>query len=207
MSGLILEKVTKIFERDVAAVSDFSLDIPDGCFMVIVGPSGCGKTTTLRLIAGLEQPTSGNIYIRNTLVNSISAKDRDVAMVFQNYVLYPHMTAFQNMAFSLKMRKLPKKQIKERIGETARLLGIEDLLNRKPHTLSGGQRQRIALGKAIVRQPCAFLFDEPLSNLDAKMRLIMRAELKALHHKLKTTTVYASASDSSTPRSATCSAT
>ena len=190
MSGILLENVTKVFSGGVVAVSDFSLEIQDGSFLVIVGPSGCGKTTTLRLMAGLEQPTSGNIYIRNKLANNISAKDRDVAMVFQNYVLYPHMTAFQNMAFPLKMRKMPKKEIKESVKETARLLGIGDLLRRKPHALSGGQRQRVALGKAIVRKPCAFLFDEPLSNLDAKMRLTMRAELKTLHHKLKTTTIY-----------------
>ena len=190
MSRILLENITKIFDGESAAVSNFSLEVCDGCFMVIVGPSGCGKTTTLRLIAGLEQSSSGNIYIGDTLANDISAKDRDVAMVFQNYVLYPHMTAFQNMAFALKMRKLPKKQIKDHIEETAGLLGIRNLLHRKPFALSGGQRQRVALGKAIVRKPSAFLFDEPLSNLDAKMRLTMRAELKTLHQKLKTTTVY-----------------
>jgi multiple sugar transport system ATP-binding protein len=190
MSRILLENVTKVFDGEVVAVSDFNLEAQDGSFLVIVGPSGCGKTTTLRLIAGLEQPASGNIYIGNKLANNISAKDRDVAMVFQNYVLYPHMTAFQNMAFPLKMRRMSGKEIKERVVETARLLGIEDLLGRKPYALSGGQRQRVALGKAIVRKPCAFLFDEPLSNLDAKMRLIMRAELKTLHHNLKTTTVY-----------------
>ncbi len=190
MSRILLENVTKRFDSEIIAVSDFSLEIQEGCFMVIVGPSGCGKTTTLRLIAGLEQATSGNIYIGDTLANDISAKERDVAMVFQNYILYPHMTAFQNMAFALKMRKFPRKQIKERVKETAKLLRIEDLLHRKPHALSGGQRQRVALGKAIVRKPCAFLFDEPLSNLDAKMRLVMRAELKTLHQELKTTTIY-----------------
>ena len=190
MSRILLQNISKIFEGGISAVSDFSLEIKDGTFMVIVGPSGCGKTTTLRLIAGLEQPNSGNIYIGDNLTNDISAKDRDVAMVFQNYVLYPHMTVFQNMAFALKMRKLPRQQIKERIKETAIMLGIEDLLHRKPHSLSGGQRQRVALGKAIVRKPRAFLFDEPLSNLDAKMRLTMRTEIKALHQKLRTTTVY-----------------
>ncbi|MBN1974474.1 MAG: ABC transporter ATP-binding protein [Sedimentisphaerales bacterium] len=190
MTRILLENITKIFDGETAAVSDFTLEIPEGCFMVIVGPSGCGKTTTLRLIAGLEQPDSGNIYIGDTLANETAAKNRDVAMVFQNYVLYPHMTAFQNMAFALKMRKFPGKYIKERVRETAKLLGIEDLLRRKPHALSGGQRQRVALGKAIVRKPSAFLLDEPLSNLDAKMRLAMRTELKTLHQKLKTTTVY-----------------
>jgi multiple sugar transport system ATP-binding protein len=190
MSRILLENVTKLFDGKVAAVSDFTLEVPEGCFMVIVGPSGCGKTTTLRLAAGLEKQDSGNIYIGDTLANELSAKDRDVAMVFQNYALYPHMTAFQNMAFALKMRKVPRKQIRERVEETARLLGIEDLLNRKPHALSGGQRQRVALGKTIVRKPRVFLFDEPLSNLDAKMRLAMRVELKSLHQKLKTTTVY-----------------
>ncbi len=190
MTRILLENITKIYDGGIAAVSDFSLEIPEGCFMVIVGPSGCGKTTTLRLIAGLEQADSGNIYIGDTLANNVSAKDRDIAMVFQNYALYPHMTVFQNMAFALKMRKIPRRQIKQRICETAALLGIEELLHRKPHSLSGGQRQRAALGKAIVRRPKAFLFDEPLSNLDAKMRLTMRAEIKTLHQKLKIATVY-----------------
>ena len=190
MTRILLENITKIFDSGVAAVSDFSLEISEDSFMVIVGPSGCGKTTTLRLIAGLEQADSGNIYIGDTLANNVSAKDRDVAMVFQNYALYPHMTVFQNMAFALKMRKIPRRQIKQRITETAALLGIEELLHRKPHSLSGGQRQRAALGKAIVRRPNAFLFDEPLSNLDAKMRLTMRAEIKILHQELKITTVY-----------------
>ena len=152
--------------------------------------AAAAKLLHLRLIAGLEQANSGNIYIGDILANNVSAKDRDVAMVFQNYVLYPHMTVFQNMAFALKMRKFPRKQIKERVKETACVLGIEELLHRKPHSLSGGQRQRVALGKAIVRKPNAFLFDEPLSNLDAKMRLTMRAEIKTLHQKLKTTSVY-----------------
>lgn len=190
MSRILLENINKVYEGGITAVSDFSLEIQDGCFMVIVGPSGCGKTTTLRMIAGLEQADSGNIYIGDNLANNVSAKDRDVAMVFQNYALYPHMTVFQNMAFALKMRKIPRKLIKQRIKETAALLGIEELLYRKPHSLSGGQRQRAALGKAIVRKPNAFLFDEPLSNLDAKMRLTMRAEIKTLHQELKITTVY-----------------
>jgi multiple sugar transport system ATP-binding protein len=190
MARILLKNVTKIFDEKVTAVSDFCLDVADGQFMVIVGPSGCGKTTTLRLIAGLEKATSGNIYIADNLVNDVPPKDRDVAMVFQNYVLYPHMTAFQNMAFALKMHKFPRKQIKKLVQEAADLLDIKELLGRKPHALSGGQRQRIALGKAIVRNPKAFLFDEPLSNLDAGMRLTMRAEIKALHQKLKTTTLY-----------------
>ncbi len=190
MSRILLENIKKVYDNGITAVSDFSLEIKDGCFMVIVGPSGCGKTTTLRLIAGLEQADSGNIYIGDTLANNVSAKERDIAMVFQNYVLYPHMTVYQNMAFALKMRKIPRRQIKQSIHETAALLGIEELLHRKPHSLSGGQRQRAALGKAIVRKPNAYLFDEPLSNLDAKMRLTMRAEIKNLHQELKTTTVY-----------------
>ena len=158
--------------------------------MVIVGPSGCGKTTTLRMIAGLEEATAGNIYIGETLVNGVSPRDRDVAMVFQNYALYPHMTVYQNMAFALRMRKISKPEISRRIEQTAELLGIGHLLKRKPQALSGGQRQRVAVGRAIVRNPRAFLFDEPLSNLDATLRLAMRAELKDLHRRLQTTTVH-----------------
>ncbi|HUT29016.1 MAG TPA: sn-glycerol-3-phosphate ABC transporter ATP-binding protein UgpC [Sedimentisphaerales bacterium] len=190
MALLRLENVTKIFEGNVPALTDFSLDVADGEFMVVVGPSGCGKTTMLRLIAGLECPTMGNIYIGDTPVNDIAPRDRDVAMVFQNYALYPHMTVAQNMAFALKMRKSPKSQIHKKVGEVAALLGIEDLLDRKPNTLSGGQRQRVALARTIVRSPAAFLFDEPLSNLDARLRALMRAELKRLHRRLHTTTVY-----------------
>jgi len=190
MARILLENVTKIFDGEVTAVSNFSLEVADGEFMVIVGPSGCGKTTTLRMIAGLEKATAGNIYIGDTLVNDVPPKDRDVAMVFQNYALYPHMTAYQNMAFALKMRNFPKAQIRKRVEEAAKLLGIEHLLNRKPRALSGGQRQRVAVGKVIVRNPKAFLFDEPLSNLDAKLRLTTRAELKALHRRLQTTSVY-----------------
>ncbi|MHC4497077.1 MAG: ABC transporter ATP-binding protein [Planctomycetota bacterium] len=182
--------VTKVFDGEVAAVSDFNLEVADGEFMVIVGPSGCGKTTILRMIAGLEEVTSGNIYIGDTLVNDVPPRDRDVAMVFQNYALYPHMTARQNMAFALKMRKCPKAEINKRIDEAAKLLGIERLLKRKPRALSGGQRQRVALGRAIVRKPRAFLFDEPLSNLDARLRLTTRAEIKDLHRRLQTTTIY-----------------
>ena len=185
MARVLLEDVAKVFDGHVVAVCDFSLEIADNEFMVIVGPSGCGKTTTLRMIAGLEKPTAGNIYIAKTLVNDVPPKDRNIAMVFQNYALYPHMTVYQNMAFALKMRKFPKPQIRNRVGEAASLLGIDHLLNRKPNALSGGQRQRVALGRAIVRNPQAFLFDEPLSNLDAQLRLSMRAELKTLHNKIR----------------------
>ena len=190
MARVLLENVSKIYDGKVAAVSNFNLDIADGEFMVIVGPSGCGKTTTLRMIAGLEKTTAGNIYIGDTLVNDVPPKDRDVAMVFQNYALYPHMTVYQNMAFALKMRNFPNVEIKKRVKEVAGLLSIERLLNRKPNALSGGQRQRVAVGRAIVRNPKAFLFDEPLSNLDAKLRLTMRAELKSLHYRLQSTSVY-----------------
>lgn len=190
MARIFLENVTKVFNGEVTAVSNFNLKVADGQFMVIVGPSGCGKTTTLRLIAGLEKTTTGNIYIGDILVNDVLPKDRDVAMVFQNYALYPHMTAYQNMAFALKMRKFPKAEINKRIEEAAKLLGIEHLLNRKPKALSGGQRQRVAVGRAIVRNPKVFLLDEPLSNLDAKLRTATRAEIKALHRKLKTTFIY-----------------
>ncbi|MHC4622682.1 MAG: ABC transporter ATP-binding protein, partial [Planctomycetota bacterium] len=190
MARVLLQNITKVFNGNVAAVSNLNLTVADGCFMVIVGPSGCGKTTTLRLIAGLEKPTSGNIYIGDALVNSVPPRDRDVAMVFQNYALYPHMTVYQNMAFALKMRKFPRPRITQRVTEAAELLGIENLLHRKPVALSGGQRQRVALGRAIVRNPKAFLFDEPLSNLDAKLRAAMRTEIKALHQRLKATSVY-----------------
>ncbi|MFC1792540.1 ABC transporter ATP-binding protein [Planctomycetota bacterium] len=190
MARILLENVTKVFDGEVTAVSNFNLEVTDGEFMVIVGPSGCGKTTTLRMIAGLEEITSGNIYIGDSLVNDISPKDRDVAMVFQNYALYPHMNAYHNMAFALKMRNVPRAEIKKRIKKAAKLLGIEHLLHRKPRVLSGGQRQRVALGRAIVRKPRAFLFDEPLSNLDAGLRLTTRTELKSLHQRLQTTTIY-----------------
>jgi multiple sugar transport system ATP-binding protein len=190
MARVLLENVTKVFDGHVVAVSDFSLDVTDGEFMVIVGPSGCGKTTTLRMIAGLEKPTSGKIYIADTLVNDVPPKDRDIAMVFQNYALYPHMTVYQNMAFALKMRKYSKPEIDEHVKDTAKLLGIEHLLNRKPKALSGGQCQRVALGRAIVRNPQAFLFDEPLSNLDAQLRVSTRVELKAMHNKLRATSIY-----------------
>ena len=190
MAELILTDVTKIYPGGVKAVDNSNLDIQDGEFIVLVGPSGCGKTTTLRMIAGLEEITGGTIKIGPKVVNNVAPKDRDIAMVFQNYALYPHMTVYKNMAFGLKMRKMDKTEINERVMRAAKLLGIEELLDRRPKALSGGQRQRVALGRAIVRDPKAFLFDEPLSNLDAKLRGTMRSELKELHYRLKTTTVY-----------------
>jgi len=191
MAGVKLEKVTKIFDgSNVKAVNEADLEIRDREFTVLVGPSGCGKTTTLRMIAGLEIPTSGDIYIGERHVNEVPPKDRDIAMVFQNYALYPHMTAYENMAFGLKLRKVPKPEIDRRVKEAAEILGIGDLLKRKPRALSGGQRQRVALGRAIVREPQVFLMDEPLSNLDAKLRVLMRAELSHLHKRLQTTIVY-----------------
>ena len=190
MAEVILEKVGKVFPGGVEAVKDFSLDVPDGEFVVLVGPSGGGKTTTLRMIAGLEEITKGTISIEGRTVNDVPPKARDIAMVFQNYALYPHMTVYGNMGFALKLRKVPRKQIDERVRKSAGILGIEELLNRRPGALSGGQRQRVALGRAIVRNPKAFLFDEPLSNLDAKLRVEMRAELKRLHQQLGTTTIY-----------------
>ncbi len=189
MAEVRLEKVVKKFD-EVVAVDDFNLTIEDKEFVVLVGPSGCGKTTTLRMIAGLESITSGNVFIGEQLINKLPAKDRNIAMVFQNYALYPHMTVFENMAFSLEMRKRPKDEIKQRVGEAAEILGIQHLLARKPKQLSGGQRQRVAVGRAIVRKPEVFLFDEPLSNLDAKLRVQTRLELKKLHERLATTAVY-----------------
>jgi multiple sugar transport system ATP-binding protein len=174
----------------VNAVDDVNLDVADGEFVVLVGPSGCGKSTTLRMIAGLEEITSGEIYIGNRLVNDVAPGNRDIAMVFQNYALYPHMSVYQNMAFGLKMRKTPKREIERRVREAAAILSIESLMDRRPRELSGGQRQRVALGRAIVRDPQVFLFDEPLSNLDAKLRVQMRAEIARLHQRLKTTMIY-----------------
>ena len=190
MAEVSLQGVSKIYPGGVHAVRDVSLEIADGEFVALVGPSGCGKTTTLRMIAGLEDIDGGRISIGGKVVNEVHPRDRDIAMVFQNYALYPHMTVGKNMAFALKMRKVPKAEIARRVGDAARILGIEELLDRKPRQLSGGQRQRVAVGRAIVREPKAFLFDEPLSNLDAKLRVATRAELKALHQRLKTTTVY-----------------
>ncbi|MDI9514060.1 MAG: sn-glycerol-3-phosphate ABC transporter ATP-binding protein UgpC [Bacillota bacterium] len=190
MAGVRLKNVSKIFPGGVKAVSDFNIDIEDKEFIILVGPSGCGKTTTLRMIAGLEEITEGELYIGDKLCNDVAPKDRDIAMVFQNYALYPHMTVFDNMAFGLKLRKTPKDEIKRRVHEAARILSIEHLLDRKPKALSGGQRQRVALGRAIVREPKVFLMDEPLSNLDAKLRVQMRTEISKLHLKLNTTFIY-----------------
>jgi len=190
MASLKLKNVYKRYDGGVVAVNDFNLDIEDKEFVILVGPSGCGKTTTLRMIAGLEEITEGEIYIGDRLVNDVQPKDRDIAMVFQNYALYPHMTVFDNMAFGLKLRKTPKDEIKRRVHEAAKILDIEHLLDRKPKALSGGQRQRVALGRAIVREPKVFLMDEPLSNLDAKLRVQMRTEISKLHQKLQTTIIY-----------------
>ncbi|UCF10564.1 MAG: sn-glycerol-3-phosphate ABC transporter ATP-binding protein UgpC [Candidatus Bipolaricaulota bacterium] len=189
MAEVTLTSITKRF-GDFTAVDDISMEIEDGKFTVLVGPSGCGKTTTLRMVAGLEDVTEGEIRIGERVVNRVPPKDRDIAMVFQNYALYPHMDVFNNMAFGLKLRKTPKAQIRERVEEAADLLGIQEKLKSKPRELSGGQRQRVAVGRAIVRKPKVFLFDEPLSNLDAKLRVQMRTELEELHSKLQTTTIY-----------------
>jgi multiple sugar transport system ATP-binding protein len=189
MAEVALRQVTKRYD-DVEAVRGINLDIPNNEFVVLVGPSGCGKSTTLRMIAGLEEVTSGDIFIGGEVVNDRPPKDRDIAMVFQNYALYPHMTAFENMSFGLKLRKFPKDEIRKRVDNAARILDITALLGRKPKALSGGQRQRVAMGRAIVRDPKVFLFDEPLSNLDAKLRVQMRTEIKRVHQMVKTTTVY-----------------
>jgi len=189
MADVALRHVVKRFD-DVEAVRAIDLDIPNNEFVVLVGPSGCGKSTTLRMIAGLEEVTAGDIYIGGELVNDLPPKDRDIAMVFQNYALYPHMTAFENMSFGLRLRKVAKTEIRARVEQAARILDITDLLDRRPRALSGGQRQRVAMGRAIVRNPKVFLFDEPLSNLDAKLRVQMRTEIKRVHQKVKTTTVY-----------------
>src|SRR5271169_3845331 len=190
MAQIILEHVEKAYAGGVKAVNDLSLDVKDGEFMVFVGPSGCGKSTALRSIAGLEEITGGTIQIGDRVVNDLPPKDRDIATVFQNYALYPHMTVEQNLAFGLQLRKTPKDEIKRRVDEAAQMLGLEQYLKRKPAALSGGQRQRVAMGRAIVREPQAFLMDEPLSNLDAKLRVSMRGSLKQLHERLGVTTVY-----------------
>jgi len=190
MASVKLEHIYKVYDNKVTAISDANLVINDKEFVVLVGPSGCGKSTLLRMIAGLEDITKGNIYIGEKLVNDVPPKDRNIAMVFQNYALYPHMTVFDNMAFGLKLRKFPKEEIKKRVHEAAELLGLMQFLDRKPKALSGGQRQRVAVGRAIVRQPQVFLFDEPLSNLDAKLRVQMRIEISKLHHRLQTTMIY-----------------
>ena len=190
MAGLSLRHVEKIYPGNVKAVYDFNLEVEDKEFIILVGPSGCGKSTTLRMVAGLEEISAGELYIDGVLVNDVLPKDRDIAMVFQDYALYPHMTVHDNMAFGLKLRKMPKDEIERRINEAAEILGIKALLTRKPKALSGGQRQRVALGRAIVREPKVFLLDEPLSNLDAKLRAQMRTEITKLHHKLATTFLY-----------------
>jgi multiple sugar transport system ATP-binding protein len=190
VAGIVLDGVDKVYPGGLKGVDGLSLEIGDGEFMVLVGPSGCGKSTALRSIAGLEEVSSGTISIGGRVVNDLPPKDRDIAMVFQNYALYPHMTVEQNLAFGLLQRRTPREEVARRVGETARLLGLQDLLKRKPAALSGGQRQRVAMGRAIVREPQAFLMDEPLSNLDAKLRVSMRASLSQLHGRLGVTTVY-----------------
>ena len=190
MADLQLKGIYKRYAGGVTAVSDFNLDIEDKEFIILVGPSGCGKSTTLRMIAGLEEISEGELYIGGELMNEVAPKERDIAMVFQNYALYPHMTVYENMAFALKLRKTPKDEIKKRVEEAAQILDISHLLDRKPKALSGGQRQRVALGRAIVRNPKVFLMDEPLSNLDAKLRVAMRTEINKLHKKLATTFIY-----------------
>jgi len=190
MAKIVLQGITKVFDNDVIAVNDVSLDIGDGEFMVLVGPSGCGKSTILRILAGLEDVTAGEIFVGDRQVTDLQPKDRDVAMVFQNYALYPHMTVADNLGFGLKLRKTPKDEARRRVTDVANILGLEPLMARKPAQLSGGQRQRVAMGRAMVREPLAFLMDEPLSNLDAKLRVQMRAQLALLHERLTTTTVY-----------------
>src|SRR4028119_384656 len=190
MAEVTMEEVTKIYGGDVTAVDKMNLDVPDGEFVVFVGPSGCGKSTALRMVAGLEDVTQGKLFIEDEMVNELSPRDRDVAMVFQNYALYPHMNVRDNMAFALKLRKVHGDEIQRRVEEAAKILGLEDFLDRKPRALSGGQRQRVALGRAIVRNPKAFLMDEPLSNLDAKLRVQTRTEISKLHNRIGTTTIY-----------------
>jgi multiple sugar transport system ATP-binding protein len=190
MAKMVLDGVTKVFGNDVVAVDNVSLDIGDGDFIVLVGPSGCGKSTILRILAGLEEVTAGEIYLDDRQITDLPPKDRDIAMVFQNYALYPHMTVEQNLGFGLKLRKTPKEEQRSRVDDVAKVLGLDKLMHRKPSELSGGQRQRVAMGRAMVREPQAFLMDEPLSNLDAKLRVQMRAELARLHERLGTTTVF-----------------
>ena len=190
MAGLRLNNIMKRYPNGLIAVNEFNLDIEDKEFIIFVGPSGCGKSTTLRMIAGLEEISEGELYIGDRLMNDVAPKDRDIAMVFQNYALYPHMTVYDNMAFGLKLRKTPKPEIEKRVNEAARILAIENLLDRRPKALSGGQRQRVAMGRAIVREPQVFLMDEPLSNLDAKLRVQMRTEITKLHQRLQTTFIY-----------------
>jgi sn-glycerol 3-phosphate transport system ATP-binding protein len=190
VAEVMLDHVTKRFAEDVVALDDLSLEVGDGEFLILVGPSGCGKTTALRIVAGLEKSTSGTVRIGDRVVTDVSPRDRDIAMVFQNYALYPHMTVYKNLAFGLKERKTPKPEIERRVSEASAILGLDELLQRRPAQLSGGQRQRVAMGRALVREPKAFLLDEPLSNLDAKLRVQMRAELKRIHQRLRITTIY-----------------
>ena len=190
MSSITFERVRKVYPGGTLAIHDVSIEVADGEFVVLVGPSGCGKSTLLRMVAGLEEVTEGTLRIGERVVNDVSPKDRDIAMVFQNYALYPHMSVFDNMAFGLKMRRMPREEIRLRVAEAAAVLEISELMDRKPKSLSGGQRQRVAMGRAIVREPAAFLMDEPLSNLDAKLRVQMRSELGILHKRLQTTTLY-----------------
>jgi len=190
MAEIVLEEVSKVYGGDTPAISDLNLDVKDGEFMVLVGPSGCGKTTALRMVAGLESISEGTIKIDDRVVNTVPPKERDIAMVFQNYALYPHMTVYDNMGFGLKLRKLPKEEIDRRVREAAGILGLEEFLTRKPKALSGGQRQRVAMGRAIVREPKAFLMDEPLSNLDAKLRVQMRSEISRIQDEIGVTTLY-----------------
>ena len=190
MAEVILKDVTKVYEGGNIAVKEVNIKVKDKEFVVLVGPSGCGKSTTLRMVAGLEEISKGELFIDGKMVNNVSPKDRDIAMVFQNYALYPHMTVYENMAFGLKLRKFSKEEIKQRVTDAAKILGLESYLDRKPKALSGGQRQRVAVGRAIVRKPKVFLFDEPLSNLDAKLRVQMRTEISKLHHELGATMIY-----------------
>jgi multiple sugar transport system ATP-binding protein len=190
MANVLLKNISKVYEGDKYAVNDVNIEVKDKEFVVLVGPSGCGKTTTLRMIAGLEEITEGDLFIDGKRVNDVSPKNRDIAMVFQNYALYPHMSVYENMAFGLKLRKIPKDEIKTRVNDAAAILGLSNLLDRRPKALSGGERQRVAVGRAIVRKPKVFLFDEPLSNLDAKLRVQMRTEISKLHLKLAATMIY-----------------
>jgi multiple sugar transport system ATP-binding protein len=190
MASVTFDRVSKLYDNEVRAVADLTLEVADGEFMVLVGPSGCGKTTALRMVAGLEEISDGEIRIGDTVVNDVDSRWRDVAMVFQNYALYPHMTVFDNIAFGLRVRRIPKREIQRRVEEIGRVLGLADLLERKPRQLSGGQRQRVAMGRAIVRDPSVFLMDEPLSNLDARLRVQMRAEVARIQHELGATTIY-----------------
>src|SRR6266542_2214033 len=190
MAQIKLDKLTKVYPDGTKAVDALELEIEDGEFVVLVGPSGCGKTTALRMVAGLEDVTEGNVWLGDRVVNRVPPKDRDIAMIFQNYALYPHKSAYENMAFALKMQRVPKREIARRVAHAAQVLGLTDVLKKRPRMLSGGRRQRVAMGRAIVREPAAYLMDEPLSNLDAKLRVGMRAELARLHERLETTTVY-----------------